>query len=65
MNDGNETKQNNFTVGANWRPVPWARIQLNYMWKDTVNEFEDDLADDMVFMNIQFMYDAWFSTSPG
>ncbi len=59
MNDGVRTEQNNLTVGVNWRPVRWTRLQLNYMWKDTVNNFEDDLGDDIVFLNVQFMYKAW------
>jgi hypothetical protein len=34
------------------------RLELNYVWKDTVNEFVDDVADDILYMNVQFIFDA-------
>jgi len=54
-----ETEQNNWTFGVNWRPNPYLRTQLNYVWKDTVNESVDDLDDDILYLNVQFMFDAW------
>ncbi len=65
MDDDNEVEQNNFTAGLNYRPSPYVRFQLNYIWKDTVDEYEDDLKDDIVYMNVQFMFDRWFTDLPG
>jgi len=56
--DGNETAQNHWTYGVNWMPNPYLRLQLNYEWKDTVNEFTSDLDDDILYMNIQFLFDV-------
>jgi hypothetical protein len=38
--------------------TPYVRLQLNYVWKDTVNEYIDDLDDDIIYMNIQFFVDS-------
>lgn len=56
--NGDETGQENWTAGLNWRPDEYLRLQLNYMYKETVNEFESDLDDDILFLNIQFLFDG-------
>ena len=58
-----ETEQNNWTFGANWRPNPYVRLQLNYVWKDTVNEYVADLDDDIIYLNIQFLFDGVINIS--
>jgi hypothetical protein len=56
--DGDETIQENWTVGLNYKPEKYLRLQMNYMHKETANEFEPDLDDDILFLNIQFLFDA-------
>lgn len=56
--DGNDTRQDNMTAGIDYRSADNLRLQLDYMHKQTVNEFEADLEDDILYMNIQFTFDA-------
>lgn len=56
--DGNETTQKNWTVGVNYCPETYLRLQLNYVMKETVNDFEPDIDDDIIFLNAQFLFDA-------
>ncbi len=56
--DGNETSQENWTAGLNYSPEKYLRLQMNYVHKETVDEFEPDLDDDIIFVNIQFLFDA-------
>jgi hypothetical protein len=56
--DGNKTSQNNLTAGVNYRPEEYLRLQLNYIYKQTVNEFEEDLDDNILYLNVQFIFDA-------
>ena len=57
MRDNNETEQNNWTFGLNFRPHPAFRLQVNYVDKNTVNEFADDLADNIFYANFQFLFE--------
>jgi len=56
--DGNETVQDNWTGGINFSPRSNMRLQLNYIGKQTTNEFEPDLGDDIVYLNFQFFFDS-------
>jgi len=56
--DGNETGQESLTAGLNYSPERYLRLQMNYMHKETIGEFEPDLDDDIIFLNIQFLFDA-------
>ncbi len=56
--DGNETIQDNWTAGINWSPLENLRLQLNYVSKDTANEFESDIDDNILYMNFQFYFDT-------
>jgi hypothetical protein len=56
--DGNEASQRNWTVGLNVRPESCLRLQLNYVHKETVNEYEADLADNILFLNVQFLFES-------
>ncbi len=56
--DGNETSQENWTAGLNYSPEEFLRLQMNYMHKETVDEFDPDLDDDILFVNVQFLFDA-------
>ena len=56
--DGNETSRENWTAGLNYSPEEFLRIQMNYMHKESVNDFEPDLDDDILFVNVQFLFDA-------
>ena len=58
QDDGNQTEQNNWTYGINFYPSDYLRLQFNYVWKDTVNDFIDDLDDDIWYLNLQFKFDA-------
>jgi len=55
---GSVTDQNNWTFGVNFSPEKYLRLQLNYVVKDTVDDFEPDRDDNILFMNFQFLYDA-------
>jgi hypothetical protein len=59
--DGNETSQKNWTAGLNYSPEEFLRFQMNYMHKEKVNEFEPDLDDDIIFFNVQFLFDAFLA----
>jgi hypothetical protein len=56
--DGDETSQENWTVGLSYSPEHHLRLQMNYVHKETVNEFEPDLDDDILFLNVQFLFEA-------
>jgi hypothetical protein len=56
--DGNETTQDNWTGGINWTPREHLRLQLNYTDKNTTNEFESDIDDNILLLNFQFVFDT-------
>lgn len=56
--NGNRTRQRNWTCGVNYRPEPALRLQLNYLAKETVDGFEPDLADNLLYLNVQFEFSA-------
>jgi len=56
--DGNETVQDNWTGGINWAPAEYLRLQMNYTDKNTTNEFESDIDDNILLLNFQFAFDA-------
>jgi hypothetical protein len=58
QDDFDHTAQNNWSFGINLRPSPWLRFQFNYVWKDTVNELVDDTKDDIIYVNVQYIFDA-------
>ncbi len=58
-NDGDERRLDHLTLGLNWMPARNARIQLNYIHKETAEEFEPDIDDDILFINFQFLFDAY------
>jgi hypothetical protein len=55
--DGNDTEQDNWTFGVNYRPFDNFRLQANYEVKSTKNDFLDDLDDNIFFLNFQFGFD--------
>jgi len=61
FNDGNKTEQRNWTFGVNYRPLEYIRIQLNYILKDTHNNFAKDVNDNILFTNFQFLFDTWLT----
>jgi len=50
----NVTDRNNWTFGLNVMPVPAMRIQVNYMIKDTENDYEEDIDDNIFYINFQY-----------
>ncbi len=56
--DGNETVQDDWTAGVNFSPLGNMRMQLNFINKNTKNEFESDIDDDILYMNFQFDFDS-------
>ena len=56
--DGNETVQDDWTAGASMMPADHLRIQLNYVDRNTKNEFEADIDDNILLLNFQFFFDA-------
>ena len=58
------TDQNNLTLGANFIPTNNIRLQLNYVFKETLNDVEPDLDDNILFLNFQYSVDHK-STSSG
>jgi hypothetical protein len=56
--DGNETVQDNWTGGINISPNTKTRIQLNYISKQTSNDFVPDFDDDVLYVNFQLFFYA-------
>jgi hypothetical protein len=52
------TNQDNWAYGITWNPVPQFRVQLNYETKDTIQEYTRNLADNVVFMQIEMLLDS-------
>jgi hypothetical protein len=52
------TDQNNLTLGANVIPASDIRLQLNYVIKETLNDVEPDLGDNILFLNFQYSFNA-------
>jgi len=52
------TTQDNWTYGINWNPLPQFRLQLDYITKDTIQENHTDLADNIIFMQIEMLLDS-------
>lgn len=57
QSDGVETMQDNWTFGANYRPIEYVRLQLNYLYKETENPFEGDIDDNILYLNVQFLFE--------
>jgi hypothetical protein len=55
---GEITHENHWTYGINYNPYPALRLQLNYITKYTVNEYEADLDDNIIFLNVQLFFHA-------
>ena len=53
-----ETVEQHWTFGANWRPRPELRLQANYVAKETVSRSAPDADDDIFYLNVQFDFDA-------
>ena len=56
LESGVSIDQNNLTIGINVTPTRSLRLQLNYIFKDTQNEMEPDLGDNILFLNIQYSF---------
>jgi len=54
--DGNEKGIDTWTYGINLVPSENSRIQINYMDKFTIDDFSDDLDDNVLFVNFQFRF---------
>ncbi len=52
----NRTKQDNWTVGLNWRPAEPVRCQPNHAWKQTKAPFDPDLDDNILLANVQVAF---------
>ena len=52
------TNQNNLTLGANVIPANGIRLQLNCVFKETLNDVEPDLDDNILFLNFQYSFNA-------
>lgn len=50
--------EDHWTYGINFKPHPVTRIQLNYITKDTDSEYEEDLDDNIVLMNVEMFLEA-------
>jgi hypothetical protein len=50
------TVQRHWTVGANWRPRPPLRLQLNYVAKATAGVADPDRSDDIAYLNVQYTF---------
>ncbi|MFO8055928.1 MAG: porin [bacterium] len=57
--DGYPVSRNNTTYGINWRPNPSFRLQVNYKHKETECDYMEDLDDDLLVMNMQYIFDTW------
>ena len=55
--DDNDTEQDNWTLGVNYRPFDNFRLQVNYIAKSTKNDYLEDLDDNIFFLNLQFTFD--------
>ncbi len=58
QNDGNDTTQADWTFGINCRSGDHLRFQLNYVAKETVNDYKPDMDDDILYLNVQFLFEA-------
>lgn len=56
--DDNLTAQNHWTYGLNWRAAPALRLQLNYKTKDTANDFVPDVDDDVLYLNVEYLFES-------
>jgi hypothetical protein len=56
--DGNETTEKNWTFGLNYFPENSLRLQLNYTDKETANDYEPDIDDNILYFNFQFLFDT-------
>jgi len=57
--DDYPVEQLNTTYGINWMPNPAFRLQLNYLDKETECDYREDLDDNLLVMNMQFIFDTW------
>ena len=56
--DGDETTLGTWTIGLNYSPETYIRVQIDYIFKESMNTFEPDYDDDILFINIQFLFGA-------
>ncbi len=54
----NTTHQNNLTLGFNYLVDQDMRLQLNYMMKDTDDNINADLDDDILYLNFQYFFNS-------
>ena len=54
----NATDQNNLTIGLNYLVEPDMRIQVNYLMKDTDDNINPDLDDDIFYINFQYIFNT-------
>lgn len=54
----NTTDQNNLTIGLNYLVEPDMRIQVNYLMKDTDDNINPDLDDDILYINFQYIFNT-------
>lgn len=45
--------EGHWTLGLNWRADPALRLQLNYLHKESASAGDPDLADDILYLNLQ------------
>jgi hypothetical protein len=55
---GDITHENHWTYGINYQPLEGLRLQMNYITKDTESEYQDDLDDNIIFLNVQLFFQA-------
>jgi hypothetical protein len=58
LRSGLSTDQNNLTFGVNLTPAYGVRLQLNYVLKNTDNEADPDLDDNILFLNFQYSFNT-------
>ena len=50
---GSWVSQQNFTIGANAYPIPYLKVQMNYIYKHTDESGFEDLNDNILYAQIQ------------
>jgi len=58
LQNGLSVDQSNLTFGVNITPAYGARLQLNYVIKDTDNEIDPDMDDNILFLNLQYSFNT-------
>ncbi|MCP4550211.1 MAG: hypothetical protein GY835_27435 [bacterium] len=57
-NDGYVTTDERFTWGLNYQPRPFLRLQLNYVRMNLEDEFIEDIADNALHLNVEFIFES-------